>query len=265
MKNSVPLLRTVNVIRYVTPLREGGSMPAIAEADDGFLYVLKFRGAGQGMKALIAELIGGEIARALGFKVPELVFANLDEAFGRTEPDEEIQDLLKASVGLNLALHYLSGAITFDPTVAVIDSKLASQIVWLDCLLTNMDRTARNTNMLFWHKELWLIDHGAALYFHHSTQNWQDQAKKPFVLVKDHVLLPFATKLEEVDQEFKSILNDQLIDATVDLIPDEWLLHDLEEESAEERRQVYAKFLKLRIAHSQIFVKEAQHARTGSI
>jgi len=156
-------LRTVNVTRYVTPLREGGSLPAIAEADDGFLYVLKFRGAGQGVKALIAELIGGEIARSLGFKVPEIVFANLDEAFGRTEPDEEIQDLLKASVGLNLALHYLQGAITFDASVTKVDPKLASQIVWLDCLLTNVDRTARNTNMLVWHKELWLIDHGAAL------------------------------------------------------------------------------------------------------
>ncbi|HMI04036.1 MAG TPA: HipA family kinase [Pedobacter sp.] len=265
MKNSVPPLRTVSVIRYVTPLREGGSMPAIAEADDGFLYVLKFRGAGQGVKALIAELIGGEIARALGFKVPELVFANLDEAFGRTEPDEEIQDLLKASVGLNLALHYLSGSITFDPTVAVIDSKLASQIVWLDCLLTNMDRTARNTNMLFWHKELWLIDHGAALYFHHSLQNWEEQAKKPFALVKDHVLLPFATELEAVDQEFKGILNDQLIDAIVALIPEDWLSLEPEEESAEERRQIYAEFLKLRVTHSQIFVKEAQHARTGFI
>src|ERR1051325_7254129 len=161
-------LRTVNLVRYVTPLREGGSLPAITEADDGFLYVLKFRGAGQGVKALVADLIGGEVARALGLKVPEIVFAQLDEAFGRTEPDEEIQDLLKASVGLNLALHYLSGAITFDPTVTTVDAKLASQIVWLDCLLTNMDRTARNTNMLIWHKELWLIDHGASLYFHHS-------------------------------------------------------------------------------------------------
>src|SRR6201992_4387502 len=153
-------LRSVHVTRYVTPLREGGSLPAIAEADDGFLYVLKFRGAGQGAKALIAELIGGELARALGLKVPEIVFANLDEAFGRTEPDEEIQDLLKASVGLNLALHYLSGAITFDPAVTALDARLCSQIVWLDCLLMNMDRTARNTNMLLWHRELWLIDHG---------------------------------------------------------------------------------------------------------
>src|SRR6195952_348438 len=136
-----PELRTVNTTRYLTALREGGSMPAIAEADDGFLYVLKFRGAGQGLKALIAELIGGEIARVLGLRVPEIVFADLDEAFGRTEPDEEIQDLNKASVGLNLALHYLSGAITFDPGVTKIDAKLASQIVWLDCLLTNVDRT----------------------------------------------------------------------------------------------------------------------------
>jgi hypothetical protein len=231
MKNSVPQLRTVSVTRYVTPLREGGSMPAIAEANDGFLYVLKFRGAGQGVKALIAELIGGEIARALGFKIPELVFATLDEAFGRTEPDEEIQDLLKASEGLNLALHYLSGSITFDPTVATIDPKLASQIVWLDCLLTNMDRTARNTNMLFWHKELWLIDHGAALYFHHSLQNWEEQAKKPFILIKDHVLLPFASELEIVDQEFNKILKDQLIDAVVSLIPDDWLSQDLEDGS----------------------------------
>src|SRR6476620_9131409 len=178
-----PEIRTVNVTRYVTPLREGGSLPAIAEADDGFMYVLKFRGAGQGIKALIAELIGGEIARTLGLKVPEIVFANLDEAFGRTEPDEEIQDLLKASVGLNLALHYLKGAITFDATVTRLDAETASKIVWLDCLLTNVDRTPRNTNMLVWHKELWLIDHGAALYFHHSWQNWEEHAKRQFVQV----------------------------------------------------------------------------------
>src|SRR5476649_2409479 len=204
---NTPDIRTVNVIRYVTPLREGGSLPAIAEADDGFLYVLKFRGAGQGAKALIAELIGGEIARALGLKVPEVVFANLDEAFGRTEPDEEIQDLLKASTGLNLALHYLQGAITFDPTVLVLPAKLASEIVWLDCLLTNVDRTARNTNMLVWHKELWLIDHGAALYFHHSWDNWEEQVKRPFVQVKDHVLLPKASELDIVDEEFRAILS----------------------------------------------------------
>ena len=167
MAQIFPDIRTVNVIRYITPLREGGSLPAIAEADDEFMYVIKFRGAGQGKKALVAEFIGAEMARAVRLKVPEIVLANLDEAFGRTEPDEEIQDLLKASVGLNLGLHYLSCSITYDPAVSAIDPKLASQIVWLDCLLTNVDRTAKNTNMLMWYKELWLIDFGASLYFHH--------------------------------------------------------------------------------------------------
>ncbi|WP_068407123.1 HipA family kinase [Pedobacter cryoconitis] len=258
-------LRTVSVTRYVTPLREGGSMPAIAEADDDFLYVLKFRGAGQGVKALIAEIIGGEIARALGFRVPEIVLANLDEAFGRTEPDEEIQDLLKASVGLNLALHYLSGAITFDPAVTSIDARLASQIVWLDCLLTNMDRTARNTNMLIWHKELWLIDHGASLYFHHSWQNWEEQAQRPFTLIKDHVLLPWATELEEVNAAFSPMLTKELIQAIVNLIPTEWLGEEQTFSSAEEHRNAYARFLELRIAKSEVFVKEAQNARQSLI
>ena len=254
-------LRNVNVTRYVTPLREGGSMPAIAEADDGFLYVLKFRGAGQGPRALIAELIGGEIARILGFKVPELVFATLDEAFGRTEPDEEIQDLLKASVGLNLALHYLSGAITFDPTVTKVDAKLASQIVWLDCFLTNMDRTCRNTNMLVWHKELWLIDHGASLYFHHSWQNWEEQAKRPFALVKDHVLLPWASDLEQVDSEFRALLKVDHIKAVVNLIPDSWLEGEVNFETKDSHRDAYAKFLEIRLENSSTFLKEAQHAR----
>jgi len=253
-------LRTVNVTRYVTPLREGGSLPAIAEADDGFLYVLKFRGAGQGVKALIAELIGGEIARAIGLKVPEIVFANLDSSFGRTEPDEEIQDLLKASVGLNLALHYLSGSITFDPAVTKLDAKLSSQIVWLDCLLTNVDRTARNTNMLTWNKELWLIDHGASLYFHHSWHNWQEKALQPFVQVKDHVLLSRATMLADVDAAYKALLTPEKIKAVVSLIPDEWAAAVNPEASAEENRKVYADFLTLRVARSDIFVNEAQNA-----
>lgn len=263
--NNQPQLRTVQVIRYVTPLREGGSMPAIAEADDEFLYVLKFQGAGQGVKALIAELIGGELARALGLKIPEIVFANLDEAFGRTEGDEEIQDLLKASIGLNLALHYLSGAITFDPLVAKVDSLLASKIVWLDALITNVDRTARNTNMLFWKNELWLIDHGAALYFHHSWQNWQEQAMRPFVKIKEHVLLPYAADLESVNEEFRSILTDELIDSIVSLIPDKWLIKDSPFTSVEEHRLVYAQFLKTRIAYSEIFVNEARNAREAHL
>ncbi|MFT3826926.1 MAG: aminotransferase class I and II [Chitinophagaceae bacterium] len=260
-----PQIRTVNVTRYVTPLREGGSLPAIAEADDGFLYALKFRGAGQGVKALVAELIGGEIARTLGFKVPEIVFANLDTAFGRTEPDEEIQDLLKASVGLNLALHYLSGAITFDPTVTKVDPLLASQIVWLDSLLTNVDRTCRNTNMLIWNKELWLIDHGAALYFHHSWSNWEEQAKKPFVQIKDHVLLPWATELEKVDAAFRSKLDEEQIRSIVSVVPDDWLSGGSQTETPAERREVYSRFLITRIQSSEIFVKEAQHARESLI
>jgi hypothetical protein len=257
----LPHLRTVNVTRYVTPLREGGSLPAIAEADDGFLYVLKFRGAGQGRKALIAELIGGEIARTLGLNVPELVFANLNEAFGRTEPDEEIQDLLKFSVGLNLALHYLSGAITFDAVVTPVDAILASQIVWLDCLLMNMDRTFRNTNMLSWHGELWLIDHGASLYFHHSWQNWEQKAVQPFALVKDHVLLSRATALEQVNEVFRSRLTADRIGEIVSLIPAAWLENEPAFATVEEHRSAYARFLETRLLNAGIFVKGAQDAR----
>ncbi|MXV15683.1 aminotransferase class I and II [Pedobacter sp. HMF7056] len=256
-------LRTVNVTRYVTPLREGGSLPAIAEADDGFLYVLKFRGAGQGVKALIAELIGCEVARALGLKVPELVFANLDESFGRTEPDEEIQGLLKFSVGLNLAVHYLAGSITFDPVVTRPDAFLASQIVWLDCLLTNVDRTARNTNMLIWHKELWLIDHGASLYFHHSWDNWETQAKRPFLQVKDHVLLPLATELARVNEISRAVLTPGRIRQIVSLVPGDWLENWPSGESAAEIRDVYAQFLTGRIASSDVFLTAAEDARTG--
>ncbi len=256
-------LRTVNVIRYVTPLREGGSLPAIVEADDQFLYVLKFRGAGQGRKALIAELLGGEIARALDFKVPEIVFAQLDVAFGRIEGDEEIQDLLKASVGLNLGLHYLSGSITFDPLAIKVDAKLASQIVWLDAFLLNMDRTARNTNMLWWHKELWLIDHGAALYFHHSWQDWQ-QSQKPFPNIKDHVLLPLASELGSANAAFTTILSREKINAIVSLIPSEWLIEE-SFPSIEDHRNAYAQFLEDRIIHSDFFVNEARHARESLI
>ncbi len=252
------MIRTVNVTRYITPLREGGSLPAIAEADDGFLYVLKFRGAGQGPKVLIAELIGSELARALGLRVPELVFANLDEAFGRSEPDEEIQDLLKFSVGLNLALHYLSGAITFDASVNRADAHLASQIVWLDAYLMNMDRTCKNTNMLFWNKQLWLIDHGASLYFHHSSDHGNEQAIKAFPMIKDHALLKQASELDTINILFKEILNEELIRSIVNYVPDEWLE---EQEDKAGQRQMYVDFLIKRLAYSDNFVKEAKHAR----
>ena len=258
-------LRTVNVTRYVTPLREGGSLPALTEADDGYLYVLKFRGAGQGPKALIAELIGGETARLLGFKVPELVFANLDAAFGRSEPDEEIQDLLKASTGLNLALHYLSGAVTYDPGVHTPNARTASEIVWLDCLLANVDRTFRNTNMLMWHKELWLIDHGAALYFHHNMPAWEQAAAKPFTQVSNHVLLPQASRLPEADERFKALLTPERIQAITDLIPEQWLLSDPDGPGPQELRDIYTRYLTRRCALSGLFVSQAQHARAALI
>ena len=260
MKNNFDL-RTVNVTRYITPLREGGSLPALAEADDDFKYVLKFKGAGHGIKALIAELVGGQIAKALKLQLPELVFAHLDEAFGRNEGDEEIQDLLQGSQGLNLALHFLSGAITFDPVVTTVDAKLASQIVWLDAYITNVDRTFRNTNMLIWHKELWLIDHGACLYFHHSWNNWEQHAKSPFALIKDHVLLPQASLLKEVDAEYRALLTPEILEEIVNTIPEEWLQWEDTDETPEALRNVYLQFLQTRLNHSEIFVNQAQNAR----
>lgn len=254
-------IRTVNVTRYITPLREGGSLPALAEADDGFKYVVKFRGAGHGSKMLVSELIGGVVAQTLGFRVPEIVFINLDEAFGRTEGDEEIQDLLKGSRGLNMGLHFLSGALTFDPVATQVDSLTASQIVWMDSFLTNVDRTVRNTNMLIWHKELWIIDQGASLYFHHSWENWEKHALSPFTYIKDHVLLPYADRLGEVDVEFKKILTPEKIGEIVSLLPDEWLNWGGEKETPQDIRQTYFNFLSERLKHSDLFTKEIEHAR----
>lgn len=258
-------LRKVIVTRYIAPLREGGSLPALAEADDDFKYVLKFRGSGHGSKALIAELIGGEIARSLGLRVPELVFAELDEAFGQTEADEEIQDLLKASKGLNLALHFLSGAITFDPVVSNISPSLTSMIVWLDAFITNVDRTYKNTNMLMWNKELWLIDHGASLYFHHSWSDWEKQAQSPFSMVKDHVLLAKASELKEADEKCRAILTENKIRDIVGLVPDTWLQWEDVTELPGSIREVYIQFLTRRLQHSSHFVNEAIHAREALI
>lgn len=254
-------LRSVNVTRYITPLREGGSLPALAEADDDFKYVLKFRGAGHGVKALIAELLGGEIARTLGLKIPELVFANLDVAFGRSEGDEEIQDLLKGSQGLNLALHFLSGALTFDPVVTQVDEKLASKIVWLDAFTTNIDRTVKNTNMLIWHKELWLIDHGATFYFHHSWDNWEKAALSPFPYIKDHVLLSQASLVEEINDEMLAFLTDEKLQDITNLIPTDWLDWEGSKMAPEEIREVYFQFLIQRRNNSNNFVKQIQDAR----
>jgi len=244
-------IRTVNVTRYVTPLREGGSLPAIVEADDDGLYVLKFRGAGQGVKALIAELVAGEIGRALGLKVPEIVFVDLDPVLAMTEPDPEIQDLIKASAGRNLALDYLPGSIMYDTAIQEPSPRLASEIVWFDAYTANVDRSPRNANMLIWHKELWLIDHGAALYFHHNWDAFTGNSQNPFALIKQHMLLPFAKEIGLVDEEFSARLSPELLGKVVSLIPDEWL------GEPEQDRRTYFDFLTDRLRQPRAFVQEA--------
>ena len=256
-----PELRTVDVVQYLQPLREGGSLPAIVKADDEFLYVLKFRGAGQGKKALVAELIGGELARAIGLHVPELVFMNLDDSFSKTEPDEEIQDLLKFSVGLNLGLHYLSSAITYDPLVPEVDPLSASMVVLLDSVISNIDRTSKNTNLLSWNKELWLIDHGASFYFHHNWDTWEDHLKRTFPLVKTHVLLPLATQLPEAATKIKTALTTEKITNIINLIPEEWLENDADPLSPSEIRDAYCTFISTRLDKIDSLVKEAEDAR----
>jgi hypothetical protein len=258
-------IRTVTATRYVTPLREGGSLPAIVEADDDGLYVLKFRGAGQGPKALIAELVAGELGRALGLPVPEIVFAELDVALAGTEPDPEIQDLLKASAGLNLALDYLPGSVMYDPLVEKLDPALASKVVWFDAYVTNVDRTPRNANMLMWHKKLWLIDHGAALYFHHTWTNYMERSRQAFELIKEHVLLPTATLLRDADAELPALLTGEVIGNIVRLIPEAWLDADSRFESPHEARQAYAEYLSRRLEAPRLFLEEAERARASLI
>ncbi len=254
-------LRTVDVLQYLKPLREGGSLPAIVQADDDFLYVIKFRGAGQGKKALTAELIGGLLAQAIGLKVPELVFMNLDDSFSKTEPDQEIQDLLRFSVGLNLGLHYLTGSITYDPLVSLADSNSASKVVLLDSIIMNIDRTAKNTNLLNWNSELWLIDHGASLYFHHNWKTWESYLDKTFPKVSEHVLLSKATELTKAAEEIKSSITEETIEAIVSQIPDEWLEDESTEYTSTEIRSFYKKILIARLNNIDSLVKEAEDAR----
>jgi hypothetical protein len=258
-------LRTVAASRYVTPLREGGSLPAIIEADDDGMYVLKFRGAGQGPKALIAELLAGEIARALGLPVPEIVLAELPLELARTEPDPEIQHLIQASAGLNIALDYLPGSITYDPLVHAADGPLASAIVWFDAFVCNVDRTARNVNMLMWHRRLWLIDHGAALYFHHAWDHRDQHATDPFALIKDHVLLRYADALGEVDARMSKLLTVDMIEGIVASIPDSWILPDPGFADAGAQRDAYAKYFVRRLKSSAVFVEEALRARNSHL
>jgi hypothetical protein len=259
------MLRTITATRYVTPLREGGSLPAIVEADDLGTYVLKFRGAGQGRKALVAELVAGEIGRRLGLLVPEVVLAYLAPELGRSEPDPEIQDLLKASSGLNLALDFLPGSLGFDPLVEPPDSDLASRVVWFDALVTNVDRTPRNTNLLVWHRRLWLIDHGASMYFHH---NWpatdgtalEAAGRRPFAAARDHVLLPFAGSIAEADATLAPQLTPGVLRDIVDMVPAEWLDGEPGFADAEEVRAAYVTYLSARLGEPREWVGALEEA-----
>ncbi len=254
-------MRTVNAARYVTPLREGGSLPAIIEADDDGMYVLKFRGAGQGPKALIAELIAGEIARAAGLLVPELVFVSLDPEIAKTEPDPEIQDLIRASGGLNLGLDYLPGSVMFDPVADKPDADLASRIVWFDAYVTNVDRTPRNANMLMWHRRLWLIDHGASLYFHHAWTDMDQRTGDPFALIRQHILLRFAGALEAADEAMTALITEDVIRHVVDLVPDDWMNENSSFITVAENRQAYVQYLTRRLEAPRHFVQEAIRAQ----
>ena len=255
-------MRTITATRYVTPLREGGSLPAVVEADDDGLYVLKFRGAGQGRKALIAELIAGEMARTCGLPVPEIVLMQLDAELARTEPDPELQDLIRASAGLNLALDYLPGAVAFDPLVHHPDAALASAVVWHDALVNNVDRTPRNTNLLMWHRRLWLIDHGAALIFHHQWDGYLDRAAAPFTMIKDHVLLDRADAIAEADALMSARLPATEIRRIVALVPDDWLQETPAFPTPEAQREAYARWFTTRLQAPRRFVEEAVRARS---
>jgi hypothetical protein len=254
-------IRTVDVVQYLQPLREGGSMPAIVKADDDFLYVLKFRGSGQGKKSLISEFIGGELARAIGLKVPELVFMNLEDSFRQTEPDEEIQDLLKFSVGLNLGLHFLSGAITFDPLISKADSMTASKVVVLDSLISNIDRTAKNANLLYWHYELWVIDNGASFYFHHNWDTWESHLTRTFPFIKDHVLLQQATALPDAAIEIQKFITLEKVTEIVSKIPEDWLTSESDSLGADAKRAAYIQFITAKLSMIDVLVKEAEDAK----
>jgi hypothetical protein len=256
------MVPTVYATRYVTPLREGGSLPAIVEASDLGFYVLKFRGAGQGPLALVAELLCAEIGRALGLKIPDVVLMEVDAALGRNEPDPEIRDLLKASVGVNLGVDYLPGSVTFDPAAGdAVEADLASSIVWFDAFITNVDRTPRNSNLLCWHKTIYLIDHGAALYFHHNWQSGEQMARSRFPAVRDHVLLPWASRIAEADLRLRPQLNEELFARVIDQIPEDWLTSEPGASTPAGRRAGYLSFLTRRLEASAEFVEEAVRAR----
>jgi hypothetical protein len=252
----------VRATRYVAPLREGGSLPGLVEADDDGLYVLKFRGAGQGPKALVAEVIVGGMARALGLPLPEIVFVELDPALGRAEPDPEIQELIAASGGRNFGIDYLPGSLTFDPAAPPApEPELAAAIVWMDALAMNVDRTPRNPNLLVWHEQLYLIDHGAALYVHHEPGGLAAHAERSFAPIAEHVLLPFAGSIAEADERLAPLLDRAVIESVVASVPGEWLVGDVATDAGAAREE-YVSFLQRRIAAPRAWVEEAERART---
>jgi len=256
------MLRTVEATRYVTPLREGGSLPALVEADDYGLYVLKFTGAGQGPLALVAEIIAGGIGRALGLNVPELVLINLDSAIGRNEPDAEIRQLLRASVGMNLGMDFLPGSVMFDPAAGdKAEPELASMAVWFDAFVTNVDRTARNPNLLSWHKSLYFIDHGASLYFHHDWKDPLESAQSRFPLIREHVLLPYADRVEKVDAAMRAKLSGALFSDVLSEVPDAWLQPAPNAATPAAKRAGYLDYLTARLSGASAFVEEAIRAR----
>ncbi len=257
--------RRVVATRYVTPLREGGSLPGLVEGDDDGLYVVKFRGAGQGPRALVAEWLAGELARAVGLPVPELVVVDIDPGLGDAEPDEELQDLVHRSGGLNLGLDFLPGALTFNPAASpVVDPLFAADLVWLDALVTNPDRTVVNPNLLVWHGRTWLIDHGAALYVHHAWRDPDTHALGPFERIRDHVLLPFAGSIEDADARLAPRLTTGLIDGLVGAIPADWLPDDALAGDADGQRAAYRRYLGRRLAAPRTFVEEAERARRAA-
>lgn len=259
-------MKTLAATRYVTPLREGGSLPAVVEASDGKLYVAKFRGAGQGPRALVAEWLAGELARACGFDVPELVRLELDEAFGRNEPDPEIRDLLRASTGANLGLEFLPGAIAYDPIAPPdVALDLASRIVWFDAFVMNVDRTPRNPNLLLARGRLWLIDHGAALYFHHAWRNAAASVSSPFSPVRDHVLLPRASRLAEAGAELRDRLAAAPVADLLAALPEAWLAAPDAPGDPAATRAAYGTWLAARIADSATFEQEAERARAALV
>lgn len=259
-KASSTPVRTVNATRYVTPLREGGSLPAVIEADDEGMYVLKFRGAGQGAKALVAELVAGGIARLLELPIPEIVLVELDPELARTEPDSEIQHLIRASAGLNLALDYLPGAINFDPVADQPPAGLASRIVWFDAFTSNVDRTWRNTNLMTWHDRLWLIDHGAALYFHHGWDGSTANAGSAFPMIKDHVLLPLADSIAHADRELAPRVTRAAVETILAGVPDSWLVGEGRLAEPDAHRAAYVEHFLQRLAQRRRFVEEAIRA-----